>query len=291
MRGEQLSLFEDKYTRIDARMDQVTGFWAYHAGMADGDGSFKTPKGKNPYYQLSLIDKNIIKELANLYDVKLGKVKKKKKKHKQQYIVSICGDNFKHFIQRIYPSLIEKRDVVKKIMKEHNIEVVTKPDYRFPVINVSNNQLAWLAGYFDAEGCIYFTPQYDKRSKNYNFSSRISFTSTNLKVLRYVKKLMNRVFNRNADKNVFRIVSKTKWKNRPYNEAPCWDLVCSQMTKTHLFSKIYRPIIKVKRKIKKMDRLINYGKFCAQMKWTFGKINFKKNDRMRNRWLKIPEPE
>ena len=23
----------------------------------------------------------------------------------------------------------------------------TKPDYRFPVINVSNNQLAWLAGY------------------------------------------------------------------------------------------------------------------------------------------------
>ena len=122
MRGEQLSLFEDKYTRIDARMDQVTGFWAYHAGMADGDGSFKTTKGKNPYYQLSLIDKNIIKELANLYDVKLGKVKKKKKKHKQQYIVSICGDNFKHFIQRIYPSLIEKRYVVKKIMKEHNIK-------------------------------------------------------------------------------------------------------------------------------------------------------------------------
>ena len=79
MRGEQLNLFEDKYTKIDAMMDQVTGFWAYHAGMADGDGSFKTPKGRNPYYQLSLIDKNIIKELANLYDVKLGKVKKKKK--------------------------------------------------------------------------------------------------------------------------------------------------------------------------------------------------------------------
>ena len=45
MRGEQLNLFEDKYTKIDAMMDQVTGFWAYHAGMADGDGSFKSLSG------------------------------------------------------------------------------------------------------------------------------------------------------------------------------------------------------------------------------------------------------
>ena len=40
-----------------------------------------------------------------------------------------------------------------------------------------------------------------------------------------------------------------------------------------------------------MDRLMNYGEFCARMRWTFGKINFKKNDRMRNRWLKIQESE
>ena len=248
MQREQLSLFEDKYTRIDAMMDQVPGFWAYHAGMADGDGSFRIKKS---IYQLSLIDKNIIKELAKLYNVKITKPKKIKK-HKQQYLVSLCGDNFKHFVQKIYPSLIEKRDIVRNIMKEKNIKIIIEPDYRYSVFNVTNSQLAWLAGYFDAEGCICFAPYYNKNSKNYNFTSSIIFTSTNLKVLRYVKKLMNRVFNRNSDKKVFRIQPKTKWKKRPYNEAPCWDLICSQMTKTHLFSKIYQPIIKVKRKIKKI---------------------------------------
>ena len=90
----------NKYDLID---DQVSeSFWAYHAGMADGDGSFKTHRGKNPYYQLGLIDKNIIKELANLYDVKIGKCKKGKKKHKQKYVVSVCGKNinilYKKFI-------------------------------------------------------------------------------------------------------------------------------------------------------------------------------------------------
>ena len=285
MRGEQLNLFEDKYNRIDAMMDQVPGFWAYHAGMADGDGSFKI---KQNIYQLSLIDKNIIKELSKLYGVKITKPKKIRK-HKQKYMVSLCSKNFKHFLQKIYPHLIEKKDVAKDIMKKNNIEIITEPDYRYPILNVTNSQLAWLAGYFDAEGCISFSPYFDKRAKNYNFRSSVTFTSTNLKVLRYVKRIMNRVFNRNSDKVVFRIQPKTNWIKRPYNEAPCWDLICCQMTKTHLFSKIYQPIIKVQRKIKKMDRLINYGKFCAQMRWTFGKINFKKNDHMRNKWLKIQE--
>ena len=74
---EQLNLFSNKYNLID---DQVgESFWAYHAGMADGDGCFQSIKGKYPYYQLTLIDKNIIKELANLYGVTITKPKKKKK--------------------------------------------------------------------------------------------------------------------------------------------------------------------------------------------------------------------
>ena len=281
---EQLNLFENKYNLIDDQVNE--SFWAYHAGMADGDGSFKISKGKYPYYQLSLIDKNIIKELADLYKVTITKLKKQKKKHNQRYVVSICGKNYRHFIQKIYPSLIEKRDVIKKIMKEQDIEIIKNPDYRYTALNVSNNQLAWLAGYFDAEGCIIFDHRYNKKSKNYTFYTRVTLTSTNLKVLRYAKRLMNRVFNRSNNKHAFKIVPKTVWKDRTFNEAPCWDLVCSQMAKTHLFSKIYQPIIKVKRKIKKMDRLINYGEFCADMKWNFGKINFKKNEELRQRWLK-----
>ena len=274
----------NKYDLIDDQVNE--SFWAYHAGMADGDGCFNTTKKKYPYYQLSLIDKNIIKELADLYEVTITKHKKQKKKHNQRYIVSLCGKNYRHFIQKIYSSLIEKRDVIKKVIEEQDIEIIKKPNYRYDILNVSNNQLAWLAGYFDAEGCISFDHRYDKKSKKYNFRSRISLTSTNLKVLRYAKRVMNRVFNKRNDKHTFRIVPKTVWKDRTFNEAPCWDLVCCQMAKVHLFAKIYQPIIKVKRKIKKMDRLINYGEFCANMKWTFGKINFKKNEDLRQRWLK-----
>ncbi len=47
MRGEQLSLFEDKYDRIDNLVDE--SFWMYHAGMADGDGCFKYKTKKKLY--------------------------------------------------------------------------------------------------------------------------------------------------------------------------------------------------------------------------------------------------
>ena len=46
---------------------------------------------------LSLIDKNIVKELADLYGVIIGKPKNKKSNHKQKYIVNLCRDNAKHF--------------------------------------------------------------------------------------------------------------------------------------------------------------------------------------------------
>jgi hypothetical protein len=67
MISEQLSLFETKYDVIDQKIDE--SFWIYHAGMADGDGCFYT-KGTLKY-SLGLIDKNIIKEIANLYGTKI----------------------------------------------------------------------------------------------------------------------------------------------------------------------------------------------------------------------------
>ena len=68
MTKTQLDLFETKYDVIDQSVHPQ--FWAYHAGMADGDGSFKKTKSSIAY-TLSLIDRNIIKELSDLYNVKL----------------------------------------------------------------------------------------------------------------------------------------------------------------------------------------------------------------------------
>ena len=63
---EQLNLFDTKYDLIDNKVDEF--FWAYHAGMADGDGCFKFNK-KSLCYSLSLIDKNIIEEIYELFPI------------------------------------------------------------------------------------------------------------------------------------------------------------------------------------------------------------------------------
>jgi len=275
MTRTQLDLFETKYDVIDQSVHPQ--FWAYHAGMADGDGSFKKTKS-SIMYTLSLIDRNIIKELSDLYNVKLCKAKKQKSKHNQRYVVNLCGNNAKHFYKKVYPHLIEERDKVKKQAKAIGLKIVKE--------SVSlNDKLCWLAGYFDAEGCASMQTNYDKKVNKYYFKFRIRFTSTELKVNRYVKRMLNAVFGRNNVKPIATMFKKTKWKDRPYNEKDCWDVNISQAAKVHLFSKVFLPVIKCKRKIKKFKRIIDYAKFCAHMKWTFGCWNFKTNDRMRNKWL------
>jgi len=66
---EQLDLFDTKYDLIDNKVDEF--FWAYHAGMADGDGCFKFNK-KSLCYSLNLIDKNIIEAGAATLDKKVA---------------------------------------------------------------------------------------------------------------------------------------------------------------------------------------------------------------------------
>ena len=275
MTRTQLDLFETKYDVIDQSVHPQ--FWAYHAGMADGDGSFKKTKSSIAY-TLSLIDRNIIKELSDLYNVKLCKAKKKKPKHNQRYVVNLCGNNAKHFYKKVYPHLIEERDKVKEQAKTIGLKLV-RGSVSF------NDKLCWLAGYFDAEGCASMQTNYDKKVDKYYFKFRIRFTSTELKVNRYVKRMLNAVFGKNSVKPVATLFKKTKWKDRPYNEKDCWDVNISQAAKVHLFSKVFLPVIKCKRKIKKFKRIIDYAKFCAHMKWTFGCWNFKTNNRMRNKWL------
>ena len=283
MTRTQLNLFETKYDVIDQSVHPQ--FWAYHAGMADGDGSFQIRRKSNSiYYVLSLIDKNIVKELADLYGVNICKPKNKKSNHKQKYIVNLCGSNAKHFYNKVYPYLIEKRDQVEKQAKMAGLKLESK------TTNI-NYKLCWLAGYFDAEGSVSMQKMYDKKTKNYYFKFRLRFTSTDLKVNRYVRRLLNTIFNRNGKKPMAILVKKTKWKKRPYNEKDCWDVSVSQAAKVHLFSKVFLPTIKCKRKKEKFKRIIKYAKFCARMKWTFGCWNFKTNNKIRQRWLEADEME
>ena len=121
---EQLDLFDTKYDLIDNKVDEF--FWAYHAGMADGDGCFKFNK-KSLCYSLNLIDKNIIEEISSLYGTKLGIVKKYKPHHTQAYSVTLSSKNAEHFYKKVYPYLIEKRDKVKKQAANVDLELTKKP--------------------------------------------------------------------------------------------------------------------------------------------------------------------
>ena len=113
---KQLDLFETKYDVINQKVDDT--FWAYHAGMADGDGCFYEISDTRPYYSLGLIDKNIIKEISDLYGVKLC-VEKRSKGHKKFYRSSLSGKNVRHFYSKVAPYLIEKNKKVKELCRKH----------------------------------------------------------------------------------------------------------------------------------------------------------------------------
>ena len=269
---QQLNLFETKYDVIDQKVDD--SFWAYHAGMADGDGTFRSKD--RIFYCLGLIDKNIIKEISDLYNVKLC-TQKKPKGYQKFYRVSLVSDNAKHFYSKVMPYLIEKRKEVKDTCKKYNIKIDdAKP------INLTQ-RLNWLCGYFDAEGHVAMRTIRHKKYNTHTFSFKLKFTSCSKLTLRYVRRLLNTIFNRNGEKTIARLYKKF---DKRENRKQCYDLELRQMQKIHLFARVFYPHIKVKRKKDKFKKICGYSDICAHLKWRFGKINFKTNTKMRERWLK-----
>ena len=271
---KQLDLFETKYDVINQKVDD--SFWAYHAGMADGDGCFYEMSDTRLYYNLGLIDKNIIKEISDLYGVKLC-VEKRSKGHKKFYRSSLSGKNVRHFYSKVAPYLIEKNKKVKELCRKHKIKIDdVKP------ISLAQ-RLNWLCGYFDAEGHVAMRIVRNEKHDTHTFNFKLRFTSCSKFTLRYVRHLLNAVFNRNGKKSIASLYKKSdKRKNRKQ----CYDLEVRQAQKIHLFARIFHPNIKVKRKKDKFKKICNYSDICAHLKWTFGKINFKTNTKMRERWLK-----
>lgn len=271
----------DKYKNIEENTD--LGFWAYHAGMADGDGSFIS-RGKNYKklrYSLNLIDKNVVDELNELYGKKTYLKKRRKEHHSDQWMTILDGEDAIHFTQMIYPYMVEKKDIVKKFAKENNFKLNnTKTGI--------NERAGWLAGYFDAEGCIFVGKDFNKKSKNYRVINILTFTSSNLKVCRLVRAYLNKILNlfKKEKKVVAKIVKKQK---RPNETKPCYDVKIYQMVKIHLFARIFYPLIKVKRKRDKFKEVMKFADFSAQFFDTYGSFNFKKNPKIKEKWLKAIE--
>jgi hypothetical protein len=222
MTRTQLNLFETTYDIIDQKVND--SFWAYHAGMADGDGCFI---GKNKiFYSLGLIDKRKkVRDICKKYGVQ---------------------------IEDVEPISLQRR-------------------------------LDWLCGYFDAEGNVQMRTVRNKKSNTHVFSFKLRFTSCSLLTLRYVKRILNLLFNRNGEKSILGLYKKP---DKRQNRKQCYDLEIRKVSKIHLFARVFHPHIKVQRKIDKFKRICSYSNIAAQLKWTFGSINFKKNKKLRERWLK-----
>ena len=280
----QLNLFgNDKYDAIDNATDEH--FWAYHAGMADGDGCIRCREDRKNAIEitLELIDKNVIEELSNLYGVKLSVRDPKKSKRKDRflikrrksYYVNLCSDNAIHYLKRIHPYMIEKRRVVEKIAKIRNFELNKMKPHQ-------GAMFYWLAGYFDAEGCIIFNhKQYFKHSNRYGTTVSLKWSTTNHTVARYVKRLLNRWFRSKPNQTVASIHKTVKHGNKK----SVYQVVIGQAIKVFIFARVFKDIIKIKRKQDKFLKLIDYGNFCAQHKFKFGSVNFAKDSKRRGRWL------
>lgn len=274
----QLNLFgNDKYDAIDNAVDE--SFWIYHAGMADGDGCIQRKNGaaNRVVYRLSLMDKNIIEELANLYEVKITKRKKYKEHHSQMYTVALHSNNSRHFYSKIAPYMIEKRKILYEICKDQNIEI------NQPYRSINDNvRLMWMAGYFDAEGSVKMSAHLDPQGKNHNFKFKVKFTSTDFKTIRFVKKLCNRTFGMGSIDPPFKLYKKKK----KMGEKQAYDVLLRRANKVYIFGKVMLPCIKIQRKIDKFKRIFDYAKFAADMKWKFGKFNFKTNEKMRKNYIR-----
>ena len=276
----QLNLFgNEKYGAIENSVDEE--FWAYHAGMADGDGCIRNRKGVISY-TLELIDKNIIEEITNLYNSKLSVRDPANSNRKDRFIVkrqksyytTLSGSNVIHFFKNIYPYMIEKRRIIEKIAEEKGFELQK--------IKVRQGaMLIWLAGYFDAEGTIIFNHKYyDKNKKTYMMDVQLKWSTTNYMVARYVRKLMNKWFNFKKDEPIVFLYKNNRGKNKTM-----YQVVMNRAIKIYIFGKVFKDMIKIQRKKDKFLKLIDYANFCVQYKFRFGNVNFAKNKERRDKWL------
>jgi hypothetical protein len=147
-------LTEKVLTNIDKEFPTSSGFWAYHAGLADGDGCFQIlrNKSKNVRYKLKLNDLAPVKALADVYGASISKVVHSNKKWNDNYITRINGDRAYHFFKKVCPYLTEKRKQVTKLI---NLKFKNYHPKKIPMNKANLGiHVAYMAGFFDAEGSV-----------------------------------------------------------------------------------------------------------------------------------------
>ena len=234
-------------------------FWAYHAGMTDGDGCIARAKNGQISYKLQLCDLEPISELAEFYDVLVKKCVFKNPNWNDSFEVTIHGYKAIHFFKMIAPYMKEKK------LETINIIRSKEPRYNPCKINLTDC-INWLSGYMDAEGTFKVKQNYDKTRKKYYPLCAVGFFSTNKRIIDYVENLLKFLL-----KNDDAIKIYPSIKNRKKIK---YSLTVSYQDVQLKLGEILKPNMRLKRKIIHINKLNNMCIVKMKFKKKFGTIDF-----------------
>ena len=235
-----------------------SNFWSYHAGLADGDGSFLN-RQKGMSYKLKLCDLAPVKSLADAYGASISKITFSQKKYTTVYFVTLYSDRADHFAAMVCPMLSEKRKLVTKLLNKkyknyHPVKIPMNKD------NIGLH-LSYIAGFFDAEGSVKCSLKHKKKKYKNGYKyhpeivTTVKMTNTELSVLKKIQQfLTSPPFN--WTKNQLKIYSHLP-KGKKLNGEPFkikYDLHCNAGKGTTLMA-ILEPMIMIPRKKKSIKTL------------------------------------
>jgi len=254
----------NEYKKLDKLLNNnihnvPRSFWAYHAGMADGDGSLETKKSGGISYTLQLCDLEPISELGEFYDVKVKKYIYINPNWNDSFEVKIYGYKAIHFFKMIAPYMKEKK------LETINIIRSREPKYNPCKINLTDC-INWLSGYMDAEGSFKIKQQYDKKRKKYSTLCSVGFHSTDKRIIDYVENLLKFLL-----KNDDAIKIYTFIKNRKKIK---YSIIVSYQDVQLKLGEILKPNMRLKRKIININKLNNMCIVKMKFKKKFGTIDF-----------------
>ena len=254
----------NEYKKLDKLLNNnihnvPRSFWAYHAGMADGDGALETKKCGGISYKLQLCDLEPISELGEFYDVKVKKFIYINPNWNDSFEVTIHGYKAIHFFKMIAPYMKEKK------LETINIIRSREPKYNPCKINLTDC-INWLSGYMDAEGSFKVKQQYDKKRKKYSTLCSVGFHSTDKRIIDYVENLLKFLL-----KNDDAIKIYTFIKNRKKIK---YSIIVSYQDVQLKLGEILKPNMRLKRKIININKLNNMCIVKIKFKKKFGTIDF-----------------
>lgn len=176
--------------------------YAYHAGLADGDGCFT----KQNEYSLKMLYEEPIHQLHHLYLASVTLMTRDKRSWVNEYeprkSINLTSIRLTHFIKKVAPFLIEKQNKALSILNKKGIN-----DYSCNYKQHNKQEfLSYLAGFIDAEGSVEFRPNKSKYS--------VSWSNYNLEIIEFIKDNLKKYLDLDTKITILKHKKEVTFKNK-----------------------------------------------------------------------------